>query len=85
MKICLVCAICKESIIEKRHGIFVWGFDTGKFPFTFIHRVCDNNRDDSVYNMDGFVFSMDVEDLLARVCRKLKPEEVTWKRKNESN
>ena len=85
MKISLVCSLCKEPIITKRHGIFVWGFDTNKFPFMFIHRKCDNNRDDSVYNLDGFVFSMDVEDLLARVCRKLKPEEVTWKRKNESN
>ena len=78
MKISLVCSLCKKPIITKRHGIFVWGFDTGRFPFSFIHRVCDKDKND-------FVFSMDVDDLIARVCRKLTPEEVAWKRKNESN
>jgi len=69
MRTNLICTTCRKPITIKREGMFVWGRDTKKFPFMIVHKgVCDNRND--------YIYSMEVEDLVQRVNRKLTKKEV---------
>ena len=69
MKTNLICTTCRKPIETKGHGMFVWGRDTKKFPFMLVHKGMCDNRDD-------YIYSMEMDDLIQRVNRKLTRKEM---------